>query len=81
MKSSSYHIFQKGWGGIFSNNNCTWADPKILKIRVLVSGKEDRVVGVPAEGTVAAGVRSVVNVVGACGCVGGGVGVAGNDII
>ena len=44
-----------------------------------MSGEEDRVVGVPAEGTVAAGVRSVVNVVGACGCMWGGVGVAGND--
>ena len=68
-----------GWDGIFSNNNCTWADPRILlrpkKWRgglVLVSGEEDRVVGVPAEGTVAAGVRSVVNVVGTrvgCGSV------------
>ena len=39
---------------------------------VLVSGEEDRVVGVPAEGTVAAGVRSVVNMVRArvgCGSV------------
>ena len=85
MKSSSYHIFQKGWGGIFSNNNCTWADPKIL-IRpkkedcwVSVSGEEDGVVGVPAEGAVAAGVRSVVNVVRTSSCVGGSVGVAGND--
>ena len=42
-------------------------------------GEEDRVVGVPAEGTVAAGVRSVVNVVGARRCVGGGVGRPGND--
>merc|ERR1711933_479495 len=68
-----------GWDGIFSNNNCTWADPRIL-LRpknwggglVLVSGEEDRVVGVPAEGTVAASVRSVVNVVGTrvgCGSV------------
>ena len=78
MKSSSYHIFQKGWGGIFSNNNCTWADPKILKIGVLVSGKEDRVVGVPAEGTVAASVRSVVNMVRSRSCVGGSIGVAVN---
>ena len=53
--------------------------PKILKRCDLVSSEEDGVVGVPAEGTVAAGVRSVVNVVGARGCVGGGVGVAGNN--
>ena len=77
--------FKRGWDGIFSNNNCTWADPKIL-IRpkkedcwVSVSGEEDWVVGVPAEGAVAAGVRSVVNVVRTSSCVGGSVGVAGND--
>ena len=46
---------------------------------VLVSGEEDGVVGVPAEGTVAAGVRSVVNVVGARGSMGGRVGVAENN--
>ena len=45
---------------------------------VLVSGEEDGVVGVPAEGTVAAGVRSVVNMVGSRSCVGGSVGVAAN---
>ena len=53
--------------------------PKILKRGDLVSGEEDGVVGVPAKGTVATGVRSVVNVVGARGCVGGGVGIAGNN--
>ena len=44
-----------------------------------MSGEEDRVVGVPAEGTVAAGVRSVVNVVRARGSMGGRVGVAENN--
>merc|ERR1719175_117026 len=47
---------------------------------VLVSSEEDRVVGVPAEGTVAAGVRSVVNVVGTRGGVGGRVGVAASGL-
>ena len=44
-----------------------------------MSGEEDGVVGVPAEGAVPAGVRSVVNVVRTRSCVGGSVGVAGND--
>merc|ERR550517_320813 len=66
-----------GWY-IFSNNNCTLADPKISiqKKVVSVSSEENRVVSVPAEGAVAAGVGAVVNVVGTRRGVGGGVGVA-----
>ena len=70
-----------GWDGLFSKNNCTWADPKILKSRVglvSMSSKEYGMVSVPAEGTIATGVRSVVNVVGARVRGRGRVGVAAN---
>ena len=44
-----------------------------------MSSKEYGMVSVPAEGTIATGVRSVVNVVGARGGVWGRVGVAANE--
>ena len=44
-----------------------------------MSGEEDGVVGVPAEGTVAAGVRSVVNMVRASVGCRSAVGIAANN--